>query len=113
MRALLRRSLDAARTLPVPGGALDPHTRTVTGPAGTAGPVVELSAREAALLGVLAGRPSRVFGREELRDRVFLDAEAPTVVDTYVHYLRRKLGRHVVRTVHGVGYQLGRLERPL
>jgi two-component system response regulator QseB len=29
------------------------------------------------------------------------------VVDTYVHYLRRKLGRPVVRTVHGVGYRLG------
>lgn len=111
LRALLRRSLDAAQTLPVPGGALDPHARTVTGPGGTSGQVVELSPREAALLAVLAGRPARVFGREELRDRVFLDAEAPNVVDTYVHYLRRKLGRGVVRTVHGVGYQLGRLER--
>jgi two-component system, OmpR family, response regulator QseB len=24
-----------------------------------------------------------------------------------VYYLRRKLGRDVVRTVHGLGYQLG------
>ena len=28
-------------------------------------------------------------------------------VDTYVYYLRRKLGRDVVRTVHGLGYRLG------
>jgi two-component system response regulator QseB len=31
------------------------------------------------------------------------------VVDTYVHYLRRKLGHGVVVTVHGRGYQLGRV----
>jgi two-component system response regulator QseB len=30
-------------------------------------------------------------------------------VDTYVHYLRRKLGRGIVRTVHGLGYRIGSL----
>jgi two-component system response regulator QseB len=30
-------------------------------------------------------------------------------VDTYVHYLRRKLGRNVIRTLRGVGYRAGRL----
>ncbi|MFI7426747.1 hypothetical protein ACIBPB_07145 [Micromonospora sp. NPDC049836] len=30
-------------------------------------------------------------------------------MDTYVYYLRRKLGRTVVRTVHGLGYRLGTL----
>lgn len=34
------------------------------------------------------------------------------MVDTYVSYLRRKLGREVIRTVQGVGYQLGRIPRP-
>ena len=29
-------------------------------------------------------------------------------MDTYVHYLRRKLGRRVVETVRGVGYRIGR-----
>jgi len=29
------------------------------------------------------------------------------VVDTYVHYLRRKLGKATVETVHGLGYRLG------
>ena len=29
------------------------------------------------------------------------------VVDTYVHYLRRKLSRNAIRTVRGLGYQLG------
>jgi two-component system response regulator QseB len=31
------------------------------------------------------------------------------VVDTYVHYLRRKIGRSAIRTVRGLGYQLGEL----
>ena len=56
---------------------------------------------------MLARRPRRVFAREELRESVFADAEDDGVVDTYVHYLRRKLGRPVIRTVRGLGYQLG------
>jgi two-component system, OmpR family, response regulator QseB len=115
LRALLRRHLDTAETLLVPGGRLDPHARTVSPPPsefGTAAGRTELSARESALLTVLAGRPTQVFSREELLDRVFSDAEVPNVVDTYVSYLRRKLGRNVIRTVHGVGYQLGRIPRP-
>jgi two-component system response regulator QseB len=112
LRSLLRRHLDESDLLRIPGGRLDVRARSVsaTRPAGrsVAPPaVVELSGREAALLEVLARRPSRVFGRDELCDRVFPDAEAANIVDTYVHYLRRKLGREVVRTVHGVGYQLG------
>jgi two-component system response regulator QseB len=106
LRALLRRHLDDSALLSIPGGRLDARARTVS-TTGVPPVAVELSGREAALLEVLARRPSRVFGREELRDRVFPDTEAANVVDTYVHYLRRKLGREVVRTVHGVGYQLG------
>ena len=109
LRALLRRHLQESRHLPVPGGRLDPEARLVALEAAPDDPgrVVELSGREAALLEVLARRPGQIFPREELRDRVFPDAEAVNVVDTYVHYLRRKLGRDVVRTVHGVGYRLG------
>ncbi|MCU1403345.1 MAG: hypothetical protein JWM70_1669, partial [Microbacteriaceae bacterium] len=28
--------------------------------------------------------------------------------DTYVHYLRKKLGRALISTVRGIGYRLGR-----
>jgi two-component system response regulator QseB len=44
-----------------------------------------------------------------LRRRVFDEAAAASIVDTYVYYLRRKLGRTVIRTVHGLGYRLGTL----
>ncbi|MEO7130877.1 MAG: response regulator transcription factor [Dermatophilaceae bacterium] len=72
-----------------------------------AGAEVKLSGREALLLETLARRPSRVFTREELLDRDFDHADTLGAVDTYVHYLRRKLGKQIIETVHGVGYRLG------
>jgi two-component system, OmpR family, response regulator len=106
LRALLRRHDTASGMVPLGSGHLDVSSRVAQLPDGVE---VELSSREAALLGVLAARPSRVFSRDELRERVFDAAESASIVDTYVHYLRRKLGRSVVRTVRGVGYRAGRL----
>jgi two-component system response regulator QseB len=107
LRVLCRRTSYPARRLPVPGGLLDLETNQVI-MRDRAGP--RLSARESALLAVLAGRPRKVFSRDELRLLAFDDAGKETI-DTYVHYLRRKLGRDVVRTVRGYGYQLGALRR--
>jgi two-component system response regulator QseB len=115
LRALSRRHRDSARQLLLPGGRLDLDSRQVranaAGEATTAGgeAAVQLSERECSLLETLGARPTRVFGRGELLTLVFGDAESEAVVDTYVHYLRRKLGRPVVRTVRGRGYQLGHL----
>jgi hypothetical protein len=39
--------------------------------------------------------------RRQLLALVFDDAESDAVVDNYVHYLRRKLGRAVIDTVRG------------
>lgn len=104
LRALLRRHGDAAQELAVPGGRFLPELRMVELDAGA---TAQLSAREAELLRLLAVRPGQVFSRSDLLARVFADAESEAVVDTYVHYLRRKLGRDVVRTVRGLGYRLG------
>jgi two-component system response regulator QseB len=101
LRALRRRHLDTARSLPLPGGRLELDTRTALG--------VRLSERECDLLAALAARPGTVFSRRQLLALVFDDAESETVVDTYVHYLRRKLGRTIIDTVRGRGYQLGRV----
>ncbi len=103
-RALLRRHQASAPSLVVPGGRLLWDERVVETDDGTR---VELSEREARLLQHLASRPRQVFSRQDLLQRVFDDAESDGAVDTYVHYLRRKLGRGVVGTVHGVGYRLG------
>jgi len=104
IRALMRRHEDVADTVAVPGGRLVVSARTVVAGAGE---TLFVSERECALLAVLARRPTRVFTRDELMAEVFPDAEDDGVVDTYVHYLRRKLGRDAVRTVRGLGYQLG------
>jgi two-component system response regulator QseB len=106
LRALLRRHLDHAVSLPI-GGArrLDVGSRRVV-PDDTGDPV-QLSERECDLLAALARRPNHVFSREDLLDLVFPDAENGAVVDTYIHYVRRKLGRPVIATVHGRGFQLG------
>jgi two-component system response regulator QseB len=106
LRALLRRHRETAPVLRVGTAALGVDDRLVRLADGTE---VELSERESNLLAVLATRPRQVFSRHDLLDQVFSDAESETVVDTYVHYLRRKLGKSVIRTVRGLGYRLGEL----
>jgi two-component system response regulator QseB len=104
LRALRRRHSDHSPTLKLGRRRLDVAARRVV--ADGQAPV-ELSGRECALLQLLATRPTQVFTREELLASVFGDADSTGVVDTYVHYLRRKLGRNAVRTVHGLGYRMG------
>ena len=49
----------------------------------------------------------RVVGKVELRDHVWDGTgEDVNVVEVYVGYLRRKLGRDAVETVRGAGYRV-------
>jgi two-component system response regulator QseB len=104
----LRRRLDTARSLRIGHRRLDLDARLVLSATGTDDAPLRLYERECALLATLAARPTRVFTRQELLALAFGEAESEAVVDTYVHYLRRKLGHGIVATVHGRGYQLGR-----
>lgn len=104
VRVLLRRRSPSEDQLAVGRAAFDLISRTVTGPDGS---VAALSGRESDLLRLLARNPARAFTREEIRDQVFPDSAGVALVDTYVHYLRRKLGTAAVSTVRGVGYRLG------
>lgn len=106
VRALLRRTDSASAVLQAGGLRLDRVTRRVAG-ATPDGLEVELSEREASLLGTLMVAPKRVFSRARLLESVFDGAESAGAVDLYVHYLRRKLGKQVIRTVHGTGYRFG------
>jgi len=71
-----------------------------------------LTPTELKLIEALARAPGRTFTREELVARAFgPDYEGlDRTIDTHVTNLRRKLERggcrHVVATVHGVGYRL-------
>jgi len=105
IRALVRRGIapvDAALT--VHGMTLDPgRLRCLTSDKN-----VELTPREFAVLELLARRAPDVVAKSSLLDTVWgLDFDGdPNIVEVYVGYLRRKLGKGVVRTVRGVGYQL-------
>ncbi|MEZ0162293.1 response regulator transcription factor [Streptomyces griseorubens] len=106
LRALCRRSRDVTDVLRIGSGQLHVGRREVELPDGQR---VALAAREFELLHTLAVRPDAVYTRSELRRLVFEETHAPSLVDTYVYYLRRKLGRGAVRTVRGLGYRLGAL----
>ncbi|ROS27914.1 response regulator transcription factor [Cellulomonas sp. PhB150] len=104
LRALLRRPARVtAPVLEVRDLVLDPAARTLT----RAGVAVALTGRELALLEYLMRHADRVVGKVELRDHVWDGTgEDVNVVEVYVGYLRRKLGRDAVATVRGAGYRV-------
>ena len=104
IRALLRRPPQVRPAVLAVGDlVLDPAARTVT----RAGVPVELTARELALLEYLMRHADRVVGKVELLDHVWDGpGEDGNVVEVYVGYLRRKLGRDAVLTVRGAGYRV-------
>ncbi len=105
LRALLRRNLPARPSvLTARDLTLDPATHEVE----LAGTPVALSPREYALLEYFLRNPDRVVSKIELLDNVWDAAQDtdPNAVEVYVGYLRRKVGRDVLRTVRGAGYRL-------
>jgi DNA-binding response OmpR family regulator len=70
--------------------------------------VVDLSAREFALAEVFFRHPGQVLSREQLLSHVWGYDFDPgsNVVDVYVGYLRRKLGKDRITSIRGMGYRL-------
>lgn len=107
LHALHRRS--AGRTVDmITHGDLsfDPASRQVL----LDGSRVDLSRRELALLQALLHRPNRVLSAEQVKDSLygFDEIVESNAINVHIHHLRRKLGPHIVETVRGVGYRLGR-----
>ena len=107
--AVLRRSADrrAQGVLQVGELRVDPVAREVT----LGERKVDLSAKEFALLRMLAAEPTRVFTKEELLRDVwgFKLMGSTRTLDSHASRLRRKLapsGRRWVINVWGVGYRL-------
>jgi two-component system OmpR family response regulator len=107
IRALIRRGASRPRaSIEVGDLVVDPGRLTVR--RGDAAEELTLTPREFAVLELLARRSPDVVPKSTLLDTVWgLDFPGdPNIVEVYVGYLRKKLGRDVVRTVRGVGYQL-------
>jgi DNA-binding response OmpR family regulator len=73
---------------------------------------IELTAREFALLELMMRHPGQVLTRTQLMDRVW-SYDTPVesnVLETYIHYLRKKVDQgfdaKLIRTVRGAGYAI-------
>jgi two-component system OmpR family response regulator len=73
------------------------------------GQPVELSAREWAVIEVLARRPNSTVSKEQIEDALYAFGEEieSNTIEVYVSRIRRKLGRDFIRTIRGLGYRLG------
>src|SRR5262249_32146694 len=105
---LLRRAPAAPPLLGIADLRLDPATRQVT----RAGRLIELTAREHALLEYFLRNPGRVLSRAMIAQHVWgVSFDTFTnVIDVYVNYLRRKIDvgfePKLLHTVRGAGYVL-------
>jgi heavy metal response regulator len=107
IRALLRRQGEIRTTqLQVADLVLDTLTHRAT----RAGQVIELTAREYALLEFLMRHPRQVLSRTQIAEHVwgYDFFSTSNVVDVYIGYLRRKIDRgfevKLIQTVRGAGY---------
>jgi DNA-binding response OmpR family regulator len=52
----------------------------------------------------------RVLSRGQLEQQLdnWDDETGSNTVEVYIHHLRRKLGRDLIRTIRGVGYLVGK-----
>ncbi|AWL29605.1 DNA-binding response regulator PmrA [Acinetobacter defluvii] len=73
------------------------------------GELVELSKREWAILIPLMTHPNKIFSKTNLEDKLYaLDSEINSnTIEVYVHHIRSKLGKNIIRTIRGLGYRLG------
>jgi two-component system copper resistance phosphate regulon response regulator CusR len=106
VRAQLRAAGEGESSLELQGGGvrLDVRARS----AEVDGREVELTTQEYMLLETFMRHAGQVLSREQLLSHVWGYDFDPgsNVVDVYVGYLRRKLGRARLETVRGIGYRL-------
>ena len=94
----------AATTIRVGDMRLDLRTKQVL----IEDEAIDLSAREFAMAESFFRHPGQVLSREQLLDLVWGYDFDPgsNIVDVYVGYLRRKLGKHRISSLRGMGYRL-------
>jgi two-component system OmpR family response regulator len=105
LRALIRRSAGLADpVLRIGAIEVDTATRTVS----RMGEKVPMTAREYALVELLAIHRGRLITRTVIYDRLFGDDDDSfsNVVEVHVSHIRKKLGKDFIQTRRGQGYQI-------
>ena len=108
LRAISRRR--EGRSAPVINFAdmvLDPAARTLF----KAGEEIKLGANEFAVLETLLTHQGRIMSRRSLEESLYGWEEGveSNAVEVYIHHLRKKLGKDLIKTVRGVGYTIQKL----
>jgi two-component system OmpR family response regulator len=105
LRALIRRAAGEADSRLVVGDVvIDTRARTVT----RAGAPVPLTAREYALVELLALRRGRLVTRTQIYEHLFdeNDDSLSNLIEVHVSNVRKKLGKDFITTRRGQGYVL-------
>jgi two-component system, OmpR family, response regulator QseB len=105
LRAVTRRAGGRASSDLVHGHLkVDPIARTVL----LDGHPINLTAREFAILTHLLEHRGKVISKQQLQEALYSwsDEIESNTVEVHVHHLRRKLGRELIKTMHGMGYMI-------
>jgi DNA-binding response OmpR family regulator len=110
LRALMRRAAHMAAGPADDGltyGSLTLHPRRLS--ATWAQREVKLTQCEFAVLETFMRKKSQILSRGQLEESLYGwgDEVSSNAVEVYVHHLRRKFHPGLIRTVRGMGYQLG------
>jgi two-component system response regulator QseB len=83
---------------------VDPAARTVT----LSGESVNTSGNEFSVLEALLSNAGRIVSREQLEEALYGWDEGveSNAMEVYIHHLRKKLGKDLIRTVRGIGYTI-------
>ena len=107
VKAVLRRAHDG-KTLQVQGLVLDEHRYRAT----LHGRDLELTAVEFKMLQLLVSNPGRIYGRQQIMDKMYQDDRfvSDRTVDSHIKKLRRKIEAadptmNLIHSVYGVGYK--------
>lgn len=86
----------------------DPHQRKVF----LRDQEVALTSREFNLLALFMNNKERVLPRSTIEEKLYTwdDEVSSNALEVHIYHLRQKLGKQFIRTVHGVGYALGKNE---
>jgi len=105
LRALLRRSKGRATTyLEYKELRLDPNNFIVTFNEET----IAMSNKEFAILQTLLENIGHIISRQRLEESIYAwdSMVESNAVEVHIHYLRKKLGKNLIKTIRGMGYMI-------